>query len=220
MAEYTFATRAELISMMVDTLNRLGSTVIPDRCVSWIKLHEARANRVIRERNMVVRATATLSEGHLRLPSDWREAQQIQLNVTGDDGVARPRPLQYVTQEHADKIRRDGQVLTPRYYTLVGNYLEVVPYPTEDLEIEMSYYKGVTALGASGTAATNWMLEKHPDYYFYGSLVHSAPYLRDDERIATWGTLAQAAQDEMLAEIERARYSGARLKTRARLRNR
>lgn len=214
MAAKTFANRQELIDMMVDTLNRSGSTAVRENCEAWIVLHEARANRVLRERNMVVRATATLSQGYIQLPNDFKEAIQLQMN-TGTDPL--PRPLSQITPEQADKIRAEAVLVDPTYYCIVGNHLEVVPYTSEALTIEMAYYKGVPALTAA--APTNWLLQQHPDYYFYGALVHSAPYLRDDERITTWGALANAAQDEMLLAIERARYSGSRLRTRARLRN-
>lgn len=208
-----FANRKELTDLMVDTLNRLGSTVIPERAVSWVQLHEAGANRVLRDRQQVVRATATLSDGMIRLPADWKEAQQLQIN---DANLAKPKVLTLVTQERADEIRAEGRLTEPAHYCIVGNYLEVVPYTAAALQIEMAYYKGVPALDSD--RATNWMLQEHPDYYFYGALVHSAPYLRDDERIATWGGMASAAEAQILLAIERARYSGSRLKTRARLR--
>lgn len=206
--------RAGLIALMVDTLNRLGSQTIPERAENWITLHEARANRVLRERQMVQRATATLQNGVIPLPPDWREVQSFQLN--GGNG-ARPKVLTQVTPEQADKIRAEGKLVTPAHFCIVGANLEIVPYSSDPLEIEMAYYRKVPALTAD--TPTNWLLAEHPDYYFYGSLVHSAPYLRDDERISTWGTLAQQAQDEMLLANERSRFSGSRLKTRARLRN-
>jgi hypothetical protein len=208
-------TRAGLIDLMVDTLNKLGSTVVKERCENWIQLHEARANRVLRERLMVQEAKAVLTNGRIKLPPDWREVQSFQLN--GGNG-ARPRVLKQCTAEQADVVRAEGRLTLPTYFCIVGQNLEIVPYTAEGLEIEMAYYRKVPALTTADP--TNWLLTEHPDYYFYGSLVHSAPYLRDDERITTWGQLAQAAQDEMIAAGERARFSGSRLKTRARLRNR
>jgi len=213
MAEILLKTRAELIDLMVDTLNRLGSTNVKDRCASWVVLHEARANRVLRDRGMVQEATATLTDGRIKLPPDWREVQQFQLN--GGSGT-RPRRLTVCTQAYADQVRAEARLTEPTHYCIVGKNIEIVPYTSAALEIEMAYYRKVPPLTAE--APTNWLLDEHPDYYFYGSLVHSAPFLRDDERIATWGTLAQAAQDEMILANERARYSGP-LKTRARLRD-
>lgn len=212
MTVYRFQNRKELVDMMVDTLNRLGSSVVPERALAWIMLHEARANRVLRDRQQTVRATATLIDSHIRLPNDFKEAQSIQIVIAN----GKPRPLTLVTPEYADQVRAEGKLTEPAHFCIVGNYLEVVPHSSAGLQMELVYFKGVPPLEAD--TQTNWLLQEHPDYYFYGALVHSAPYLRDDERIATWGTFAQTAQDEMLLAIERARHSGSRLKTRARLR--
>ena len=43
------------------------------------------------------------------------------------------------------------------------------------------------------TVVTNWLLVRHPDIYFYGALLHSAPYFDDDQRIATWERFYGAA---------------------------
>ena len=34
--------------------------------------------------------------------------------------------------------------------------------------------------------ASNWLLACAPDAYLYGALLESAPYIKDDERIAVW----------------------------------
>lgn len=209
MAELHFQNRSQLIDLMVDTLNRLGSTVVKDRCASWIALHEAGANRMLRDRGMVQEATATLSGGRIKLPPDWREIQSFECGG---------KPLDPLTPAYADQVQREGRLTHPVGFVIVGNNLEIVPATTEPLPIKMVYYRKVPALTAD--APTNWLLEQHPDYYFYGALVHSAPYLRDDERIATWGALASAAESQIIEADERARFSGSRLKTRARLRNR
>lgn len=36
------------------------------------------------------------------------------------------------------------------------------------------------------TTDPNWLLTAHPDVYLYGTLVESAPYLKDDARVAVW----------------------------------
>lgn len=36
------------------------------------------------------------------------------------------------------------------------------------------------------TTDPNWLLTAHPDIYLYGTLVESAPYLRDEERLPVW----------------------------------
>ncbi len=70
----------------------------------------------------------------------------------------------------------------------------------------MAYYKAIDSL--SDDSDTNWLLTSHPDLYVYGALTHSAPYLKDDERIATWGALYKSALVGLQMESDRADYSG------------
>jgi hypothetical protein len=45
----------------------------------------------------------------------------------------------------------------------------------------------------------------------YGSLIHSAPFLQEDQRIATWAQLYSAAISNLNAVSDRAEYSGGTL---------
>ena len=42
--------------------------------------------------------------------------------------------------------------------------------------------------------------------YLYGALAHSAPYMKDDSRIATWGGLATEIVAGIQREDDLARY--------------
>lgn len=208
----SLANRGELVTAMTDWLNRNGSTAVAARCLDFIALCESSARRELRLRQQIVRSTASLDAGHIRLPGDFLEAKQVQINLTPE----KPVPLDQITMEQADDFRREGRLISPKYFVLVGDYLEVVPYVDTAHEIEMAYYKTIPPL--ADNASTNWLLAAAPDYYLYGSLVHSAPYLRDDERIATWATGFTVAKDALIAADERTKYAGGRLRTRAKLR--
>ena len=77
----------------------------------------------------------------------------------------------------------------------------------------MVYYAKIASLSDSNT--TNWLLAKHPDIYLYGALIQSAPYLKDDERVATWMSLYERMLEDMEKADERALFSGAVIKVRA-----
>lgn len=198
------STYSELKSAIADELNRQDLTsVIP----TWISLAEANFNRTIRHRKMLCRATAELDTQFTALPSDLLEAKNIQLNT---DPV---RSLEFVTLEYADKLRNTYGTGIPAYYTILGETLEVVPTPGSAYTIELTYYKKLSSLSDSVT--TNWLLTSHPDLYFYASLQHSAPYLKDDSRIALWSTISQTLTDAVNLESDRAEHSGAVLRVRS-----
>jgi len=186
-----------------DWLNRADLVaVIP----TFITLAEAGLNRNVRVRQMIKRATATVVDEFTSLPSDMLDAKNIQTNGS------RVVSLEYVTPDRADKIRRQLPYGEPRYYTIVGGTLELVPIPTGSTEVEIMYYSKIPSLSA--TVPTNWLLSSAPDLYLYASLLQSAPYLRDDPRISTWGGIYSQLLADLKIANERAEYSGSPLKAR------
>ena len=79
----------------------------------------------------------------------------------------------------------------------------------------MYYYGKIPSLSASN--ATNQILENFPDVYLYGSLVHSAPFLGDDQRLQVWGSLYQSSLNAINGQSERAKQGavGRRMKIRS-----
>jgi hypothetical protein len=199
------STYSELQSAVGDFLNRQDlTTVIP----TFIALAEADLNRSIRHRSMLTRSTATIDTQFTALPADFLEAKNIQLNSTPIT------VLRYVTMEHADLVRQRNPTGQPCYYSIVGDTLEVVPVPDASFTAELTYYKKLTALSDSDT--TNWLLSYHPDVYLYGTLMQSAPYLKDDQRIPIWGSLYRQYLADVNASSDKAEFSGSALHMRPR----
>ena len=199
------STYAELQSAVGDFLNRQDlTTVIP----TFIALAEADLNRSIRHRSMLTRATATIDSQFTALPADFLEAKNIQLN---SEPIT---VLRYVTMEHADLIRQRNPTGQPVYYSIVGDTLECVPVPDTSFTAELTYYKKITAL--SDEVESNWLLSYHPDVYLYGTLMQSAPYLKDDQRIPIWGSLYRQYLADVNASSDKAEFSGGALHMRPR----
>jgi hypothetical protein len=72
----------------------------------------------------------------------------------------------------------------PRYFTVFGDEIELAPTPDDACTIEMVYRKIVPPLE---TNDSNWLLALAPDLYLYGVLLETAPYIKEDGRIQTWG---------------------------------
>jgi hypothetical protein len=180
--------------------------VIPD----FIRLAEAKFNREIRCLDMVVRKTTTSTAEVVGLPADWLQTKNVEL-VTS----AGPKKLEYVTLDHADDINYAATGLSTYAFTIVGNAIQLVPSPTENVSVQLTYYQKIPAL--TDVAPTNWLLTKHPDLYLYGTLLHAAPYLENDERVQLWGTAVQATIDTLNGVSDKAEFSGQplRMKTRS-----
>lgn len=191
-----------LKSSLADWLNRDDLTsVIPD----FISLAEAQLERRLPVQKMAKRATATIDTPFSALPSDFLSAKSLILTST-----VPVRPLEMLSQDEMDAKKvvylNTGK---PQYFALVGGQIEVLPQPDTGYTAELTYVATLAKLSDSN--ASNWVLERHPDVYLYGSLLQAAPYLRDDERVALWSPLYAQAIDDMILQNERAAFSQGRL---------
>ena len=173
-------TYSGLKTTIADYLNRDDLTsVIP----SFITLAEAKFNRKLRVRQMVLRATATLDTQYFAFPSDFLQAKEFQLNTNPITY------LQYVTQNQGDYGSATQFVSAgkPQFYTIIGTQIQVIPTPDTGYTGELTYYGKIPVLSDSNTS--NWLLAYAPDLYLYGALLEASPYLKDDERLAVWSSL-------------------------------
>lgn len=202
-------TYAELKTAVADWLNRSDLTaVIP----SFIALAESHFNQEERLRNQksIVRATATFNQEYEALPGDYLEM----LNLTNQTTVPFQK-MQFLSLNQWDNFKRDFTTLqVPKYYTIVGNQLQLLPVPGADITAEMVYYAKIPALSDTNTA--NWLLTNHPEVYLYGTLIQAAPYLKDDDRIATWNAMLEKTLDNIHQADDRALYAGSVIQARAR----
>lgn len=192
----------ELKAAIADWLNRADLTSqIPD----FIALAEARFNRTLRTRDMIVRQVATTNNEFVPVPNDWLETYQLELPPQASSGVR--TPLQYISPNEAAVYQASEMAGKTRYYTIIDGLFELVPKPAAGSTVTLTavYYAKIPALSSSN--ATNWLLIKSPDLYLYQSLAAAAPYLNNDDRVATWLTLVGQSMEDMRMESERAMRS-------------
>jgi hypothetical protein len=201
-------TFANLKTAIATLLNRDDLTsAVPD----FITLAEADLNRKVRHWRMeTLDAAFTVDSRFEDLPTDWLE--------TVDFGLATspPQELELLSVATMKEYRySDSAVGQPRFYAHRAGDFEFYPTPDDTYTGELLYLARIPALSDSQT--TNWLLTYHPDAYLYGAAVHSAPYLKDDERLVMWGELYKnaviAINDEGLSA--KASGTGLRIRTRA-----
>jgi hypothetical protein len=200
------STYAELKTAVASWLNRTDlTTQIPD----FIRLCEVSVdkNADARNRRMETSTTLTVTGNTADLPDDYLEARAV-------IWLSSPRaPLEFRTlAEFEQTYTSDAASGTPSNYTITGSTMKFGPYPASPAEgVTLYYYQSLTALSSDGD--TNWLLTNYPDIYLYGSLVASAPYLLDDDRIQLWIGLYDRALAELKGADARARYNGAPVRT-------
>ena len=201
-------TYTALKASIADYLNRDDlTTVIPD----FITLAEAQINRDVRHWKMEARSSGQqdASDQHMQIPSDWVET--IRLHITGSGTSV----INLISRDAmADKrAGAEDTVGTPICYTHADSQFEFYPTPNATTNLELLYYQKVPSLSSN---SDNWLLLEAPDVYLYGSLIHSASYLAEDERVAIWAQMYSAAVARLNEASELARYSGSGLKLKIR----
>lgn len=186
-------TYSQLIQDVADFLNRQDLTsVIP----TFIRLAESRMNRTIRTREMEVFGSETIISEFSDLPTDFLEYRRITVETNP------PRRIEYVTPQEADTIRESQATGAPRFFSVSGNKLQMLPYSS--VGISYVYYKSLPSL--SEADPSNWLLTRHYDLYLYGTLVQAALYLKDDP--SSWAALFDSALSEIEIENTRSQYQG------------
>ena len=195
------ATYSDLQASVATWLDRTDLTAtIPD----FIAMAEAAINRDLRHWRMVSRSTAAFDGRYTELPVDWLAT--IRLTMGNASQGYRALTLMAHDQMERDRASQGDTADVPRCYAHVGDEIEVWPSPNASLTGELTYYAKVPALTVSAT--TNWLLTNAPDAYLYGSLIASATYLHEDQRLAVWGNLFAGTIAKLNAESAAAATSG------------
>lgn len=148
----------------------------------FIDMTESDLNKRLRVPEMVTRATATASTSSrfLAVPTGYLQMLKLRIDSTI------PHLIEYVAPAQLETFYVNAQG-KPGYFTVVGDEMEFNRSFDSAYTLQMHYYKTIAALSGSNT--TNDILTNYPELYLYGCLVHSAPYLQEDQRISTWASL-------------------------------
>lgn len=198
----TITNYADLQTTVADFLNREDLT---DQIATFIQLAEVSMNEQLQHWKMEKRSVATITGQYSDLPPDWLETVRF--------GVKGKQPFELLDYRSlAEKRAANSAAGDPCYYTHTAGELEIYPTPSVATDVELVYFAAIPTL--SDTNTSNWALDAYPNLYIYGALVHSAPFLQEDERLTTWGGLFKDAIDSLNKQSGRARWSGSGLARR------
>ncbi len=193
----TIQTATDLQAACVEWLARDQDATLIARIPTFFQLFEAKMNRSLFVRQMESRTqaqsdpTVTAEPEFVALPTDFQTMRRIRLSSE----TGKPT-LEFLSGVQMDEMRARAADVPgcPRYFTIFGNEIELFPTPAAIVTLEMVYRQNLPSLA---TNSTNWLLTLAPDAYLYGSLLQSAPYIKQDERIQVWGTAVASALAEL-----------------------
>lgn len=211
------ATYEDLQSAVIEYLARDQDTTLIARIPTFIQLFEAKMNRELYVRQMEKRATAltdnTLAEPQfIALPSDFQSMRRMRITNGAKSNYKTTLDFKSTVQmdEYRDQIADVAD--QPTYFSIFGSEIELAPTPDAAYTIEMIYRANLPALASNDT---NWLLTLAPDAYLYGALLESAPYIKEDNRIATWALGYKAAVDGLNSLGSMSTFNAGPLQVRA-----
>lgn len=201
----SFDTYADLQTSIASYLARSDLTSqIPD----FIKFAETRLRRDLRIRQMISLATITATAGTstVSIPSDFLEARDF---IVDGNPV---QPLNYVSPALYSRNTRNAQSGKPLDYTVLASTFKLAPAPDTAYTMTLTYYAAPAYLSDSNTS--NLFLTVCPDLLLYAALVEAEPFLMNDARINTWGSMFDRSLASLIKSDEEGQYSGVPLAMR------
>lgn len=150
---------------------------LEDSVPDFIYYAEAMFNRELYPLNDEVEVTLSLGEGEgsVNLPTDFKKLRSLFLDSnTGSVVLKQLNP-------DAFKARfLDAGTGRPEAFCINGGELLIGPDADADYSLTLKYVQGLPGLSQSNQ--TNWLIETHPDVYFFGALMYAELDGWNDER--------------------------------------
>lgn len=139
----------------------------------------------------------TTSSRYVSLPTGTLEVKRVYLNA---NPIVHLKPM---TTSQIDE-NYNSTAGKPKYYAVLGTQLEFERVPDSTYDLYVNYYKKLT--GLSGSNATNDVLTYYPSVYLYGCCLAGAIYIEDNDKIAKFKPLYEAAVAGANAQTKRGRF--------------
>jgi len=200
------STYTELKASIANWLNR--SDLSDEIADDFIKLTEADFNAKLRIRQMEQIDTVTINAETVSVPTGFISVRSFYILSSSTK-----YPLEYITPHNMFEIRGGSRSGRPRSYTIEADneteQFRFGPSPDTTYTGYLSYYKNFEALGSSNDS--NYILDKHPGIYLYGSLYHAANFLggMDPDQKQNWLQMYIAAMERCEQNDKQDSYGGA-----------
>ena len=158
-----------------------------------INLAERRISRELKVQGFIEAVTTTMTIGQsvYDKPDRWRDTISVNIGTGAGNNTRTQlftRGYEYLRAYWPD----ESQTSTPEFY---GDYdvqhWLIAPTPDAAYPMEVLYYAQPPLLDDGNQ--TNWLTDYAPQLLLYAALLEAEPFLKNDERIATWQALYDRA---------------------------
>jgi hypothetical protein len=136
----------------------------------------------------VVDSTMNIGNPVIPKPARWRKTTSMTLSVSGQKQPMLVRKLEYLNT-YAQDVTATG---VPLYYADYDyDHWLVAPTPNQAYAFEALCYTRLEPLSSSNQ--TNWLTQNAPNAMLFGTLKQTAPFLKNDARLAVWKSMFDEA---------------------------
>jgi hypothetical protein len=136
----------------------------------------------------VVDSTMNIGNPVIPKPARWRKTTSMTLSVSGQKQPMLVRKLEYLNT-YAQDVTATG---IPLYYADYDyDHWLVAPTPNQAYAFEALCYTRLEPLSSSNQ--TNWLTQNAPNAMLFGTLKQTAPFLKNDARLAVWKSMFDEA---------------------------
>lgn len=199
-----------LTNAVQDYLERNDSTLVANIPV-FIMLGERRAARDLKILGLKVAITDDMIVGQTVIEKPTRWLNDSSFNIGTNVGVATGfNTRSFLLQRSYEWCRTywpdPTQQGTPKYYASDYNYnfWFITPTPDQKYPYEILYYE--TPQLIDSVNSTNFLTGSIPEVLLYATLLETASYLKDDERISVWTDYYEKARKNVGEEDMRRVY--------------
>jgi len=195
-------TYAEFKDYIITHLWKTGDSVVVDRLDTIIETAEHELNRTLKIEDRTQLSTAQAADNLVTLPTDYRE-----MRVLSNPHCREMKyyiPAKFFVMRNSGEVNYEAYTITNRTILLLGAMTVTSP-----LTLTMLYYMNIPKFKALNSS---WLADYYLDVYAYCVLKHSAPFLREDERLATWISLFNEAFATAMSENDDRKFAGSPLK--------
>ena len=183
-----------LTSTVLQYLERRDAAVV-EAIPTFITLCEFEIAQYIKTLGQMEVVDSTMNIGNpvIAKPARWRKTVSMTLSNEGSKQPILLRKLEYLNA-YAQDVTATG---IPLYYADYDyEHWIVAPTPNQAYSFEALCYTRLQPL--SSAYQTNWLTQNAPNAMLFGTLKQTAPFLKNDARLALWKQMF----DEALAALK------------------
>jgi hypothetical protein len=162
-----------------------------------ITLAEFEIAQNIKTLGQMIVADSTMSIGNpvIAKPARWRKTVSMTVTTPTGKQPVLLRKLEYLNNYWPSVTA----TATPLYYAdYDADHWFIAPTPDSAYAFEALCYTRLAPLDSN--SQTNWLTQNAPNAMLFGTLKQTAPFLKDDARLAVWSGLFDAALASLKTE--------------------